>query len=113
MTETNAERAIGRLEGKLDALATIVEDENKKSDARGARIYKELEQIRLDAADSRRDIADLKKRIAADEPAISDIKRWKERLIGMQLLMAFLTAIAGGAVVAFWRWISAKVGLSL
>lgn len=105
-----ADRAIGRLEGKLDALIKTVDTQNERSDERSARMYRELEQIRLDASDSHRDILDLKKRMDADEPAISDIKRWKERLIGMQILMAFLTAIAGGAVVAGWKWISARIG---
>lgn len=110
MTETTSERAIGRLEGKIEALVGAVEDQTEKSERRYARIYQELEQIRLDAAESRRDVADLKAQAAADAPTISEIKRWKERLIGMQMLVAFLAASFGGVVVAGWKWLAVKAG---
>lgn len=110
MTEATTERAIGRLEGKVDALVGAVEDQTQKSERRYARIYEELEQARLEAAEIRREIADLKKQAAADAPTIIEIKRWKERLNGMQMLMAFVAATCGGALVAGWKWISMKFG---
>lgn len=110
MTEATTERAIGRLEGKVDALVGAVEDQTQKSERRYARIYEELEQARLEAAEIRREIADLKKQAAADAPTIIEIKRWKERLNGMQMLLAFAAATCGGALVAGWKWISMKLG---
>lgn len=111
MTEANSERAIGRLEGKVDALVGAVEDQTKKSEERSARIYKELEQIRMDAAESRRDVGDLKARMDADAPTITEIKKWKERFIGMQMMWAVIFTVVGGGLVAVWKWIAVKLGM--
>ena len=110
LNEATSERAIGRLEGKVDALVGAVEEQTEKSERRYARIYQELEQIRLDAAESRRDVAELKVKADADAPTISEIKRWKERIIGMQMLSAFIAASFGGALVAGWKWLAVKAG---
>ena len=110
VTDANAERSIGRLEGKVDALVGAVNDQTEKSERRYARIYQELKQIRLDAAESRRDVADLKAQAEADKPTIVEIKKWKERLIGMHMLSGFIYATFGGALVAGWKWIAVKLG---
>lgn len=111
MTDENSERAIGRLEGKVDALVGAVEVQTEKSDKRYARIYQELEQIRLDAAESRRNVSDLKSRMDDDADTISDIRKWKERFIGMQMTWAIIFTALGGGLVAFWKWIAVKLGL--
>lgn len=36
-------------------------------------------------------------------PVISDIRRWRERFIGMQVLVVFMAGSAGAAAVAFWK----------
>lgn len=107
--DSNSERAIGRLEGKLDALVNAVEDQTEKSETRSGRIYRELEQIRLEAAELRRNQRDLKERLDADAPTITEIKKWKERLIGMQMMVAFISATFGGVLVAGWKWLSTKL----
>lgn len=111
MTEGNSERAIGRLEGKVDALVGAVEDQTEKSEKRYARIYQELEKIRLDAAESRRDVGDLKSRMDADADTISDIRKWRERFVGMQMMWAMIFTFLSGALAAFWKWIAVKLGL--
>lgn len=111
MTDGNSERAIGRLEGKVDALVGAVEDQTEKSEKRYARIYQELEKIRLDAAVSRRDVGDLKARMDADEPTITKIKKWEERFIGMWMMWGVIFSVIGGGVVAFWKWIAVKLGI--
>lgn len=107
--DSNSERAIGRLEGKVDALVGAVEDQTEKSDRYRARVYQELEQIRLEQAESRRNVQGLTARLDADAPTISEIKKWKERLIGMQMTVAFISATFGGVLVAGWKWISTKL----
>ncbi len=106
------DRAIGRLEGKLDALIESVADQTRKSDQSRARTYGDIEKIRLDVAESRRDISDLREDMAAAGPVITEIKKWRERFIGMHMLWTILVASAGGAVVAFWKWIAIKSGFS-
>ncbi|MBC7311686.1 MAG: hypothetical protein H5U11_04245 [Rhizobium sp.] len=111
MTEGNSERAIGRLEGKVDALVGAVEDQTEKSQKRYARIYQELEKIRLDAAESRRDVGIHAGFQIADADTISDIRKWRERFVGMQMMWAMIFTFLGGALAAFWKWIAVKLGL--
>ena len=104
------ERAIGRLEGKLDALIESVAEQTRKSDQSRARTHGNMEKIRNDISENRRDVQDLKKEMDAAGPVIIEIKKWKERFIGMQMLWTILVASAGGALVAFWKWIAIKTG---
>lgn len=109
---------IGRMEGLITGLqaqntqlATEIQRSREESSAGRARIYGELEAIRSNASDSRRDIADLKEQIQGDAPTIAEIKRWKERFIGMQMLLGAGAAMIGGAIVLFWKWVSVKLGM--
>ncbi|NRQ13477.1 DUF1515 family protein [Ensifer sesbaniae] len=111
MIDGNSERAIGRLEGKLDALADAVERGQDESKQGRARIYAELEQVRQEAARSRAEVESLKQQMADAAPIISDIKRWRERFIGMQMLVVFLAGSAGAAITTFWKWLSVKIGV--
>lgn len=110
MTDTNAERAIGRLEGKLDALADAVANQTEKSEQGMARMYREIESLREEATESRRNISGMKEELAGHGPTIAEIKKWKERLIGMQMLSAFVAASFGGILVAGWKWLAVKAG---
>lgn len=111
MTAGTSERAIGRLEGKLDALVDAVEKGQDESKQGRARIYSELEKVRQEAAASRAKVESLEQQMADASPVISDIKRWRERFIGMQMLVVFLAGSAGAAVVTLWKWLSMKIGL--
>lgn len=108
---TNTERAIGVLEGKLDALIKAVEAGAEDSKLYRARIYSELEKVREAAADSQRKIDDLQKQMETAAPVISEINRWRERFTGMLMLIGALSAAFGGGVVILWKWVAAKMGL--
>lgn len=111
MTTASHDRVIGRLETKLDMLVTAFEKSTDDSKEYRDRIYSELEHMRTEAAESRREIADLKKQMVDAAPVISEIKRWKERFIGMQMLLGVIAASLGGGVVILWKWLSAKIGV--
>lgn len=107
MTEESQERAIGRIEGKLDM---ILADQEK------ARIDRKHQYEKSEAIERRLDVTDQKlSAVTAGwvdaAPVISDIRRWKERLIGMQMLVVFLAGSAGAAITTFWKWLSVKVGV--
>jgi len=106
----NPERAIGKLEGQMTALVAAFETLAEKSDLGRSRIYSELEHIRADNAESRRDVSGLKRQLDEYAPTIADVKKWRERFIGMQILIVFVTGSVVGTVVAFWKWIMVKVG---
>lgn len=117
--DESPERAIGRLEGKLDSAIDAIADSKKESSEGRARIYGELESIRRETAESRQEIADSKRSIQelqskmkAAAPAIEEINRWKERFIGMRMLIVFGAATFGGFIVAGWKWIMVKLGMT-
>lgn len=118
MTEATTERAIGRLEGKLDAVAKAVDETRAAGDAGRTRIYGELEEIRSDGAASRREIADskveiaeIRKKMEDADKTLSEIKRWKERMIGMGMAFTLLGISVAAGVQLAWKWITAKFGL--
>jgi len=111
MTDPSTERAIGRLEGKLDSLMNSVEEQKTESSAGRGRIYRELEAIRVEASVSNSKIENLEEQMATAAPEIADIKRWKERFIGMRMLIVFMSAVSGGALVAGWKWIVIRMGM--
>lgn len=111
MTDGNSERAIGRLEGKLDTLLLTVEKNTEKSEQGRSRIYQELEQARADQAETKNEVKALKAQLAEAAPVIADIKKWRERFVGMMLLVGAVGSFIGGAGVLFWKWVSAKLGI--
>lgn len=109
--ESSTLRALGQVEGKLEMLIQAVE-ENREAGSKGRqRIYEELEAIRTDAGISKAKIEKLEVQMTAAAPEIADIKRWKERFIGMRMLIVFLSASAGGMLVAAWKWLIVKFGM--
>lgn len=109
--EPSTERAIGRIEGKLEALLRAVDEQKTESSAGRGRIYRELEAIRIEASVSKDKIENLEEQMSVAAPEIADIKRWKERFIGMRMLIVFMSAASGGMLVAGWKWILVKLGM--
>ncbi|ASY62550.1 hypothetical protein SJ05684_c10930 [Sinorhizobium sojae CCBAU 05684] len=92
-TESETQRSLGRLEGKLDM---ILADQEQARFARQHQMEKsEAIERRLDATDQK--LSSVTDRFNEAAPIISDIKRWKERFIGAQMLIAgVFVAIGGG-----------------
>jgi hypothetical protein len=111
MADASLDHEIGVLKGKLDMLIDAVEGQRAESSTGRGRIYRELEAIRIDAAESKTKVGRLEEQMAAAAPEIADIKRWKERFIGMRMLIVFVSGAAGGALVAGWKWITVKLGM--
>ena len=111
MNDASTERAIGRLEGKLDSLMRAVDEYKSESAAGRGRIYSELEAIRVSSAVTNDKVENLEEQMTVVAPEIAEIKRWKERFIGMRMLIAFIWLSAGGLIVAGWKWIVLKFGL--
>ncbi|SOC47658.1 uncharacterized protein DUF1515 [Rhizobium subbaraonis] len=107
----STERAIGRLEGEVKALTEAVRDGNEDNKQGRSRMYSELEKVREDAAESRREVADLKAKMDAAGPTIAEIKKWKERFIGAWMLTMFLAGMIGASTAAIGKWLAAKFGM--
>lgn len=107
MNESDTQRSLGRLEGKLDMI--LADQESARIDRKNQYAKSEAIERRLDATDQK--IAGLKTQIDEAAPVITDIKRWKERFIGMQMLIAGVFVAVGGGIVLVWKWIAVKLGM--
>lgn len=119
MTTDNDSRAIGRLEAQfesvqrqLEAVALAQKEALEESRDGRRRIYESQDAARKEATEIREAIKAINARIEQDAPTLSEIKKWKERFIGMQMLLGAGAAAIGGATVLFWKWISIKIGLA-
>ncbi|MDW9762137.1 hypothetical protein GOB02_21610 [Sinorhizobium meliloti] len=111
MTTASYDRVIGRLETKLDMLVTAFEKSVDDSKEHRDRISSDLEHMRMEAAESRREVTALKQKMDNAEEVISELNRWKERFIGMRMLTGVLLMAAGGGIALVWKWAAAKLGM--
>jgi len=101
----NRDRAIGRIEGKLDLLI----EENVQA----AKKKEELHQ-KIDSIQRRQDRLDHKflaidERLEHIEKPLADLNRWRERAIGAVMLISFLAASIGGTAAVFWQKILGQI----
>ncbi|WP_455918750.1 hypothetical protein [Ensifer canadensis] len=104
MSEETQERAIGRIEGKLDMI--LADQEKARLDRKHQYEKSEAIERRLDVTDQK--LTAVSSRMDDAAPVISDIRRWKERFIGMQMLVVFVAGSTGAAITALWKWLWIK-----
>ncbi|HLP67935.1 MAG TPA: hypothetical protein VK181_10495 [Rhizobium sp.] len=116
--ERSNDHLIGKLEGQMEfmqqqiaALAPAIETSRKESSDGRARIYGELEAVRAEIQSSKAELLALKETINAHKSTIAMVNIWKERLIGMIVMLAALSSAVGAAVALLWKWLLAKLGL--
>lgn len=114
----DAEQMVWELKGQLTGIEKqlqhiandLKESRQESSDSR-RRMYAQIDAVKDEAAESRAKI----ERVAADlqenKPIFIEIRAWKERFIGMQMLLGAGAAVIGGALVIFWKWIGHKLGV--
>lgn len=94
MTEASQERALGRLESKVDQL--LAEHEKDVAFRKGQ--YERFEQItrKADVADYK--VHDLEKRLKAVEEPVADFEKWRERAIGALMLVSIVSTSLGALI---------------
>lgn len=99
MNEASQERALGRLESKVDL---ILADNERAAHSRKEQ-YEKLEQItrKADAAD--RKIDGIDSRLKTVEEPVAEFEKWRERAIGALMLVAFVSACIGAVTPWLWR----------
>lgn len=113
---TSDERAIGRLEGKIDS---ILAEQSRAADAR-RQMYATLERMdrKIDQNDrkSEQTFSDFKvaleamdKRLQAVEEPVREFSRWRERAIGAAMLVSFVAAAVGGLIVTYGKKVWAAI----
>lgn len=98
MTEASQERALGRLEAKVDLI--LEEQENAARSRRDQ--YEKLELITRKGDEADRNFTNILKRLEAVEEPVAEFSKWRERFIGMGLLVAFVAGSIGALAVSIW-----------
>ena len=117
MPDTNQDRAIGRLEGridgmddKLDAIQQLLKEQNASSSKSRSVLYERVGAIETDIKISANVDAQVRERLDTLDhrltnevmPTINEVRRWK--ITGMTVLS--MVGIAGASIGAFlfWAW---------
>ena len=108
---SNTERAIGSLQGTLDALVKTVETGARESREGRVRVYEAISKHAVEMQAIRHDVDDLKQRLSVIEPKLTMLDRWRERGIGAWMLLAFLFSSIGAFFMYIAKPLLAKIGL--
>ncbi|KAB2779417.1 hypothetical protein [Brucella anthropi] len=105
MTEAGQERAIGRIEGKLDL---IISDQEKARQDRKQQYERQEKTERLLEA-LQRNYESVDSRLEKVEEPVADFNRWRERGVGAIMLVSFFAATFGAILASFWKKILALI----
>ncbi len=99
---------LGSLEAKVDRILT--DQDQARADRKQQ--YRKAEEMERRFDELGRNLADLDSRLKKMEPITADIGRWKERFIGMRLLIVVVAATFGATLATFGKWIAIRLGLA-
>lgn len=99
MTDAGQERAIGRVEGKLDHL--IKDQEQARSDRKQQYERQEKSERLLEEMGRQMQVIDA--RLQKVEEPVADFNRWRERGVGAIMLVSFAAASLGGLLATFGK----------
>lgn len=97
--EAGQERAIGRIEGKLDL---IISDQEKARQDRKQQ-YERQEKTDRSLDEVKRTVDSIDMRLQKVEEPVADFNRWRERGVGAVMLVSFFAATFGAVIATFWK----------
>ena len=106
MTEASQERVLGRLEAKVDR---ILEEQENAAETRRDQYHK-LELITRKGDEADRNFTNILKRLEAVEEPVAEFSKWRERFIGMGLLVALAAGGVGALISAIYFKASTLLG---
>lgn len=116
MTETTSQRAIGRLEGKLDALIETVKEQGERSDESRSRLYQRMEAIAKEQTRSDGELKAVTAAVARIEPIANRFASLEQRGLAIFGVVAVVWVLVGGAVTngitSFLSWVAKAVSQS-
>lgn len=99
MPDASQERAIGRIEGKLDL---ILAEQEKAATARKAQ-YEKLDGLDRKVEATETKVQSIDKRLKGVEEPVAEFSRWRERGVGAVMLISFAAASLGGFLATFGK----------
>jgi tetrahydromethanopterin S-methyltransferase subunit G len=97
---------LGALDAKMDRV--LADQDQARADRKQQYSKAENLERRLDDVD--RKLETVNTRLNKMEPITADIGKWRERFIGMRMLIVVISAVFGGLVVAAGKWLAIKLG---
>jgi len=104
--DRSLERSLGKVEGKMEALLKSVSDQSVKAAENRAHVNVQLSEMERRLVGMESHSADMSLDIKAMKPAFREVADWKQRLIGMRLMIWFIASAIGAAGYAAAQWIS-------
>lgn len=101
MPDADLQRALGRVEGKLDLVLKDQDDASKNR----KQTYDRLETLDRKVDSINGEVARVDKRLASVERPVAEFSKWRERAIGALMLISFMSAVTGAALTAAWRYV--------
>jgi hypothetical protein len=109
MNEQETQRAIGRLEGKLDSLIVSVQQQGERSDAGRTKLYARVDQLAQEFITVKNQVGNIEARVDEIEPMAEEFMRWKQRGIGIWIVIFTGWMLLGGmllsGVSAVGKWL--------
>lgn len=105
MSDAGQERALGRVEGKLDHI--IRDQEQARSDRKQQ--YERQEKTERLLEEMSRQMKGMNHRLEKVEEPVADFNRWRERGVGAIMLVSFAAASLGGLLATFGKKIWAVI----
>lgn len=105
MVETSHDRAIGRLEGKLDALIETVKAQGEKSDQGRAKLYERVEGVERATHNLDGRVQTIEGTVKKMNPLVEEFGRLKQRGLGMLMLLGIVWMLLGGLLLNGISWI--------
>lgn len=99
------ERAIGRLEGKMDLMLA---EQGRAADARRL-TFQKLEELDRKVSTTDAKVETIDNRLISVEEPVAEFSRWRERGVGALMLISFVAASIGGLIATMWNKITAAI----
>lgn len=97
---------LGALDAKMDRV--LADQDQARTDRKQQ--YSKLENLERRLDDVDRKSEDLKNQLTQVKATTAEIDRWKERFIGMRMLIVFVAAAFGATLATAGKWILVKFG---
>lgn len=109
---TDVSRQLGVLEGKVELMLETLKTNSDRDREDHVLIYKRMEGMQAELTKTTASVKHLDERWQASEKTLSNLERWRERGVGMVLLLGSIGVALGGALTIAWRWVAMKMGIN-
>mgnify|MGYP001564892801 CR=1 FL=1 len=97
---------LGALDAKMDRV--LADQDQARSDRKQQ--YSKAENLERRMDDIDRKFGGVVTQLAEVKATTAEIDRWKERFIGMRMLIVFVAAAFGASAATFGKWLAIKLG---